>query len=227
MKVSLKYPQSALVSTLVVVALIISTDVALASSGNPGVFPPGSHPYGRTYGEWSAQWWQDAVRVTTLAGCPMASAGPHNQVWLLAGTTGGSATRSCTVPTGKAILFPIINAECSTAEGNGTTEQQLRDCARALMDQVTVVAATVDGASLHGLTPPNSPYRVESPLFNFDALSGNPFGIPTGTTPSVSDGYWIMLHPLPPGVHTIHFHAEAPSLITTDTTYTLVVKPGQ
>ncbi len=219
MKLSAKHWCSGLMVVGVIVALLGST-MAFARNSNPGVLPPQSHPYGLTYSEWSAQWWQDAVQVATLGGCPMASAGPTDQVLFLAGTTGGSETRSCTVPSGKAILFPIINAECSTIEGNGTTEEQLLACAKGLIDQVTVVQADVDGVSLQNLTV----YRVQSPLFTFTAVSGNPFGIPAGQSPSVSDGYWIMLTPLSTGTHTLHFHGEAPSLgFTTDTTYNLTV----
>ena len=33
-------------------------------------------------------------------------------VWFLAGTTGNSASRTCEIPAGKAIMFPIINVLC-------------------------------------------------------------------------------------------------------------------
>jgi hypothetical protein len=32
-------------------------------------------------------------------------------VWYLASTAGGAVTRSCTIPAGKTILFPIVNTE--------------------------------------------------------------------------------------------------------------------
>jgi hypothetical protein len=38
--------------------------------GNPGVFPPQSHPYGRSYGEWGAAW-QQWVFTTTTENCPV------------------------------------------------------------------------------------------------------------------------------------------------------------
>jgi len=133
-------------------------------------------------------------------------------------------TRTCTVPSGKAILFPIINAECSQIEGNGNTQQELSKCAKDLIDAVTTVTATVDGVDLQDLTTPNSPYRVQSPLFTFNAVQDNPFSIPSGSSPSVSDGYWILLAPLSTGQHTIHFLGAAPSLpFTTEVTYNLTV----
>src|ERR1700736_2743901 len=70
---------------------------------NPSVFAPGSKPYGLSYGGWSARWWQWLLPIppalnpnldTTGVNCAQGQAGP---VWFLAGTFGGSATRTCTV----------------------------------------------------------------------------------------------------------------------------------
>ena len=38
-----------------------------------------------------------------------AALGQSGEVWFLAGTTGGSAERTVTVPPGKALFFPIVN----------------------------------------------------------------------------------------------------------------------
>jgi hypothetical protein len=54
-------------------------------------------------------------------------------------------------------------------------------------------------------------YRKQSPLFTWVPLPPNnvfqdPLNIPACTTsPSVSDGYFLMVAPLSPGSHTIHF----------------------
>jgi hypothetical protein len=241
MKVSVKYWQSSIAVVMVAIALIMSTPMVFAGNPNPGVLPPNSHPQGLTYGEWSARWWQYAVSVPGVPGqdvfnhCP---AEPSGHVWFLEGTMTAvpPPTRSCTVPSGTMILFPIINAEWSVVEAqanggacfipaipSGTSEPALRACAKAAMDLVTVVEADVDGVPLQGLTPPSSPYRVQSPLFTFTAVPGNLF-VPAGPSQSVSDGYWIMLTPLSKGTHIVHFHGEAPSLpFTIDTTYNLTI----
>src|SRR5438874_2855988 len=31
----------------------------------PGIHPPNSKPYGLSYGEWSAQWWQWSLQIPT------------------------------------------------------------------------------------------------------------------------------------------------------------------
>jgi len=67
--------------------------------------------------ELTAQWWQCALSIPTLinpledttgANCMI---GQSNPVWFLAGFFNGSAaTRSCSVPEGAALFFPVINA---------------------------------------------------------------------------------------------------------------------
>jgi hypothetical protein len=197
-----------------------SSDIMASGNRNPVVFPPNSHPYGLTYGQWSTEWWQWAVSIpssnspitdTTGENCDVNQQG---KVWFLAGTTGNPINkpvmRTCTIPVGKAILFPIINGECSTAEGNGDTEAELRACAKSQMDGVTFLQASIDGVPLKNLKM----FRAVSPLYKFTAVEDNPFGIPAGTTNSVADGFWVMLPPLRPGTHTISFGGSIGSFST-------------
>src|SRR5215211_1758610 len=117
-----------------------------ADSINPGVFLVDSKPYGLTYGEWSARWWQWLNSIPqgvnpstdeTGEDCDQVQKGP---VWFLAGTGGGSAVRQCTIPGEKAILISPIEVECSYAEfPNLRTESELRTCAKADQDKVTSV----------------------------------------------------------------------------------------
>ncbi len=208
---------------------------------NPSIYPPGIVLFGTTYAEWSAIWWQWALAIPadqnpliddTGQNCDIGQMGP---VWFLAGTFSvtpveggvyGEATRSCTVPADKALLAPIINGECSTAEGNGTGDE-LRKCAKDLMDSVTLAEASVDGAPLQALNPPNSPYRVQSPLFLYYLPDDNIFGIPSQQSQAASDGYWLFVKPLPVGEHVIKFHGKAVfsdgSFFETDITYNLTV----
>jgi hypothetical protein len=209
---------SAVAISVVVLWLLVSVmlTVAQAGSGNPNprVFPPNSHPYGNTYGEWSARWWQWALSIpaatnpnldTTGANCAEEQSG---QVWFLAGSFGGTFDRTCTVPTGKALFFPILNAAFGAAVGDCEPTNPgvpcdvtvLRAAAAASMDPVTI-EASIDGVSLRNL----SDYRVQSPVFSVTLPEGNILDVESGTyAPMVSDGYWLMLVPLSAGVHTIH-----------------------
>lgn len=102
--------QKMLVIFPVVVWLVMSaiTSSVIAQSTNskivPSVSPLGSKPYGLTYGEWTAKWWQWTLSTpkdvnpggdTTGKNCALKQSGP---VWFLSGTFGGSATRVCTIP---------------------------------------------------------------------------------------------------------------------------------
>jgi len=197
----------------------------MAQSNGGQVFPPNSPVYGKEYGEWSAAWWQwilaipaanSPVNDPTGANCGVNQSGP---VWFLAGTTGGDATRACTVPSSRAVMFPIINGECSQAEGNGTTAQQLRRCAINQM-RGAVVSAIVDHVPLQNL----SQYEVTSPLYTFNAVAGNAFGIAAGSSISVADGYYVIVRPFSPGSHTIQFRGVIGGF-ETGVTYNLTVTP--
>jgi len=75
------------------------------------------------------------------------------------------------------------------------------------LSHTTYVVCQIDGASVHNLQN----YQVPSPLYTWGPLPANnvfqdPVNYPAGTTsPSVSDGYFVMVAPLSPGNHTIHF----------------------
>jgi hypothetical protein len=175
--------------------------------GVGGVYPPNSTPYGLTYGEWTAKWWQwvysmpETVNPTfdnTGVKCANNQTGP---VWFLAGTFGGAVTRQCTIPSDKAILMPIINVECdSSSDPTQDTEAELRACAKADQDTVIGKEITVDGISIDNLDN----YRFQSPLFNLTFPENNIAGVTPQTAKAVSDGFWILLEPLSPGMHEIH-----------------------
>jgi hypothetical protein len=200
----------------------MSGPAALAASlGNPGVFPPQSHGFGKTYGQWSAKFWDwefslpvDHHPLFDTADC---NAGQSGKVFFLGGTfttiqngitVTGTANRNCRVPAGKAIFFPLINNECSELEGNGTTQDVLLPCASGPIDQVTQLEAEIDGKPVRNLRS----YRALSPLFTYGPLPDDNilefFGIADTvgkTSPSVSDGYYLLLAPLSVSRHEIHY----------------------
>lgn len=197
----------------------ISVDNNSMSSSSNGtaptytsVFSSNSKPYNLTYGEWTARWWQWAYAIPrdinpsyddTGKYCSEGQSGP---VWFLTSTYKHAVNRYCNVPAGKAILFTILNSECSYAEfPNLKTEQQLRQCAKEMQDSVVHVQASVDGIDIRDLDK----YRVQSPLFNFILPNDNILRLPAFTnTQSVSDGNWVFLKPLSIGKHVIYFKGD-------------------
>jgi hypothetical protein len=176
--------------------------------------------FGLTYGDWSAAWWQYVLSIpaaanplndTTGENCGVEqSSGP---VFYLAGSFVGEVTRSCDVPAGKVLFFPIINAECSTVEDPpffGANEHALRSCAAGFADLIDpdTLAVTVDRRPIRNLRQ----FRAQSPSFAFTfppPPAENVLGVDgTQSGISVSDGYWIALEPLSPGEHELHFEGK-------------------
>ena len=173
------------------------------------VFPADSKPYDLTYGEWTAKWWQWGYSIPkninpayddTGKNCAQKQNGP---IWFLAGTYGHAVNRKCDIPAGKAILFPILNSECSFAEFPKLKSlSELRTCAKTIQDQVSSLKASVDGIPIPSLQE----YRIQSPPFNFTLPQNNILGLPANvSTQAIADGNWVFLKPLSPGSHKITF----------------------
>jgi hypothetical protein len=181
------------------------------------VFEANSKPHGLTYGEWTARWWQWAYSIPKDVHPAYDDTGKYcaeNQnepVWFFPGTFGKSVTRDCTVPAGKAILFPILNSECSFAEfPELKTLEELRMCAKTFQDQVIQLQASIDGVDV-----PESDlrkYRIQSQAFNFTLPQDNILGLPANTTTrAIADGNWVFLKPLSPGEHQVTFKGDTVS----------------
>ncbi len=105
------------IKTLVAMALIsaMAAGFALAANTNPGVLPPNSKAHGMSYGQWGDAWWQWGFSFPTNSNPILdqtgqfGALGQSGSVWFLAGTTGGEAERTLTVPTGKTLFVPIVN----------------------------------------------------------------------------------------------------------------------
>lgn len=174
--------------------LLITSSWANGNGNNPRVIPPHAHAFGKTYGQWSAEWWKWHLHLPAT-GHPAYSldgancgAGQKGKVWFLIGafTTefpqnafNTIVRESCVVPTGKAIFFPIINVECSTIEADpyhlvltGDNYDNRDDCAAKFVKgtagdgtEAVVKDLTV---SIDGKSLKNLyAYRAKSPVFGF------------------------------------------------------------
>jgi hypothetical protein len=209
-----------LVLALLATGMLLGLLAPSAAASSFTIVQPTQKYAGKTYGQWSAAWWRWAANISepnspvtddTGDNCAVNQKGP---VWFLAGTTGGSATRSCTVPPGKAILVPIINAECDTLTPPtiGGNEAALRACAKDLMDHVTQTSASVDGTAIDLGPVSQGRFRFQSPLFTITFAPNNGFypdGSVAGTGQAVADGFWLLIRPLSAWRHTIDFQGTA------------------
>lgn len=207
-----------LASSVVLSAAFLSAQPAALfaqDSGTSIAYPANATPFGMTYGDWQAAYLQyifsipasiNPVNDPTGADCNVAQS--SSPVFFLNSVASGSVTRTCTIPS-KALLITVAWAECSNIEpppSYGANPQDMRTCAALATNGVGIktLKLTVDGQDLSG---PLRSLRVQSPYYDFtmppaDNLLGLD-GVTSGS--SVADGYLVMLKPLPPGNHVIHF----------------------
>jgi hypothetical protein len=147
---------------------------------------------------------------------PFGGGPPESACIDLGGTVapfGPNGVATCTVKPGTKIFVAATSHECSTFEGNGTTEAELRSCAEAA--DAVVPTLTVDSKSV-------SVTGVETKLLEIVLPDDNIFELPAGTQGlSVGHGWVALLNPLTPGTHVIKIQAGS-----LDITTTIVVKPG-
>ncbi len=224
-----------------------------AAPASANVFPRQAKPFGESYEAWAAHWWQWVVAipkgVNPNEGAP-CNVDQSGNVFFLGGNFGGTSSRSCTLPKGKAIFFPILTftrAQCPELVDEGYTcetsmsEDVLHAVPTEMMDLDHTLTLEIDGHAVTGLND----FRAHSEPFasfapeNMDdrvwttcagPIADNACGIPVGTErEAVTDGYWVMLHPLSPGAHQIHFAAgvlvSGQTIFSLDITYSLVVTP--
>jgi hypothetical protein len=134
-----------------------------------------------------------------------------NVFFLNGAPTTNAVARSCTVPSNQPLFFPLINVECSNVESPpffGATDAERAACAAAIIDGVGIrtLTTTLDGAPTG---EDLSTFRFASPPFDFVMPAQNNFlGLPGVTSGrSASDGFYLMLKPLGPGSHSLHFEA--------------------
>jgi len=160
---------------------------------------------GVTQAQWSARWWQwaarfprDSLPVLDSDGrqCAEHQEGP---VWFLAGTDGSfDAVRKCKIPAGKYLFVPLINSIKSSAglqkARNGCAQMQTE--ATEIPDHVTNGLVLLDG-------------RPVGEFKRMRVASGACFNVggSMGGGMAASDGYWLMLKPLPPGQHVLAISA--------------------
>ncbi|MGC2076986.1 MAG: hypothetical protein WA728_13325 [Xanthobacteraceae bacterium] len=192
----------------------------------------------------TAQWWQWALSIPTGQNPQLDPTGQYCMVgqrgslWFLGGVfSGGPAERTCSVPEGITLFFPVINEVsinspnvCGSGPENEAVKD-LRQMSKAFIDAVPLasVKVQVDGKKAPFRRVQSQVFAVALPNDNvFDAPCGGPDTVPAGIySPAVDDGYYVTLGSLKPGmVHTIHFQAEQPTQpLPTDVTYNLTVVP--
>jgi len=238
-------PLTAVCAVLAATGLLATTSARTGDSDrrHPAVLPPNSHPYGASYAEWSARWWQWEFAFPTTAdpalGTADFSANQHGTVWFLPGVFGGTVTQTGTIPAGTALFGAVLagwadNVACPTY--TDYTADQLQEILQGVWSAATETSCAIDGVAVRGMDNPQAtPYFVWSPPFSYtlashDNLQANFLGntcIPDGTTvyPAVTCGVYVMIAPLPVGHHTIQLYAVYAGSVFADVIYKITVVP--
>lgn len=217
-----------------------------AANPNPRIIPPNAKAFGKSYGEWSAEWiiWAMSTPASVnplldLTG-ELCDVGQSGKVWYLCGRICVSlesgdcdrvvTERDCCVPADTAILFPIANSWCDEIDWE-PTDDDLRACAKGGADSVIAMTMEIDGIPVKGLDPATTPYRVVSPVSTYDLPEDNIYrvfdlDVPAQTARFVGDGTYVLLAPLSAGRHVIRSTAAFAGGFELDTTYHLTVGPA-
>ena len=229
------------IASLALLAWLAVAPVVHANEGNQNPLNP--KILGKTYGEWAAEWWQwalagpdgmNVVQDTTGEFCDLNQ--PAGNVWFLAGTFGGLAERSCTIPPNKALFYPLLNSvwvDCPPPSPDGDlTDEQVRGIMAAFGgggNNACQLTSSIDGEDVFGIGAGSGIFsnaisslqvpavRTQSPKFSMLLPSNHVFSnicdpdvgpqIPPGETGrSIAEGHWVMLPPLSPGEHVLTLH---------------------
>ena len=188
-----------LAAVVVSLGLLLVAPLAFAQAPDSRVVAPSAaqSETGGRYSDWGAAWWQYVYAIPrqdnplldeTGAKCQVGQpSGPANVFFLVGAlNTSHMATRTCTVPAGKRLFFPLLNIEVDNGGAvaplpTGSNPQSwraqgpLRLNAAGLPEAITELHASVDGGQIGDLLS----YRTRSPNFpyTFPATS-NIIGFP-------------------------------------------------
>jgi len=206
-------------SCRVVLLLVLS---APALAGESYLLPADAVIANRTQEDWSRVWWQWAATFQRFES-PVAdqtgercSAHQMGDVWFLAGTYETQRTyRTCKVPRGKHLFFPLINYVVMP-NGKPISCDAVTNTAARVTDGVSNLVLRIDGERYSDLVRHRQATRD---CFNLGELVTPPVRL----YPTAANGYYAMLRPLPPGTHVIDLGGILPSMAQA-VTYTLIVE---
>lgn len=187
------------------------------------VVPPNQSIHGFSQAEWSRAWWQWAASfdrrtspVSDRSGalCALKQSGP---VWFLAGTYGTQRTiRSCKVPHGKYLFFPLINYVVAPHPDVPISCEEVTRSAAYRMEGASALILDVDGMRSPNLMAHR---QATKRCFDLGARTDEKMSM----FPSAANGYYVMLKPLSRGKHEINFGGALPDMLQA-VTYTLEVE---
>lgn len=202
-------------------ALLLASGVASAQT--TVLLPPDAAIGGRSQSSWVQRWWQWAWSFDLEISPLTDESGFHcgsrqsGDVWFLAGSFESERViRSCVVPRGKHLFFPLLTTVVFPQSMQELTcAQAIAHAASQTADPAGLVLA-VDGRRYDGLVA-----HRQATIGCFDL--GAQARPPEKLSPAAANGYFVMLKPLAPGRHVVEFGGVLPEMIQA-VTYTITVE---
>jgi hypothetical protein len=204
------------------IGMLASTVIADTGEHDyPDIAPIDSHPYGKSYGEWAKAWWtwrlETPYDINPSVNNNPCNGGQSGHVWFLASDVsvnwwnapGVQEFRSCTLPAGNSLFFPLINNGYFAFHSDPPAERThdfVRSASRCAGP--VKISVKIDGEII------DNPYQYyeESPFFTIHLPADSIYKkiYPTAMTwePSADSGYYLFLRPLPVGRHVLEWTSE-------------------
>ena len=195
-------------------------------------FNSSDKPYGQTFGSWTVKWWQWAMSIPSemnplndQTGKNARNKATRKRCLVFSGTWATEKlinipNREVTVPSDRAILFPVINCEANPIEYPYLkTDEDIIN--HVIQDENTIVLkeAFINDTAIPIQRVPSNPS-----LFSLRLLDKNDNNKYIDTRAS-ADGYWVFLKPLPKGEYNIKFGGKCESgRLCTSVDYKIKIK---
>jgi hypothetical protein len=189
---------------------------------------------GKTYRQWATEWWkqmnltpqsQNILFDETGARVMNGISNANSNVLFLGGVFNEShtAVRTATIPAGKTLFFPILNAQFDTVGTPMSVAERTQLLSEALQTAKDLMV-TVDDSVITNIKA----YRAPGELFSYTTIENNISGYPAGIAVNdvVSDGFYLAIKPLSKGQHKLQFSGTLPGNpdFHLDITYNLTVQ---
>jgi hypothetical protein len=199
------------------------------------LYPPGEDPKGKSWEEWTKQWWKWLYAIpdkdNPVHDHPWQNAGSIPQpkgAFFLTGTHSDKAERKCKIPANTPVFFPIATMAASDAEFPG---KNLRDLAKNGNQVDEMHLKIVDTKSKNILcaldTEDLKKYLVKTGEFYVSLCSDNIcyWVKAKKRSRTMSHGYWAFLRPLSRGRYDIEFSQKTrdhPQSLTINCSYKVI-----
>lgn len=191
--------------------MVLATILVLAVAGpasaqraGRGFLPSNAKVHGYTLADLSVAWniWgfgsPEAVNPNVNPRCEQSPF--DSKIWFLPVSFGGVGELDCDIPLGAFLVVTPGGYFCEPVEAGGSTEAEMQACAEAGFELLTKVEVALDGRSATQLDR----YVVTSPRIELpgpNLLSADP-------TTVVDTSYFLVVHPLSRGRHTLWAYDE-------------------